>query len=353
MMRLKVQTLRNLLWLANFVVVLAIAGLLVRIYLGNRRPAPQRMFAYLPNERIEAAMRVERSEDASVRAAARDWPLFASTYTLNVTGKEEVTEGPAVAEEGPAETEIRPIEDVLAVEMMLVAGDQSYARIRYLDEQPEPDAGSRTPAPASPSGVRKRAEARVAESFVVPGDPLRAPYDKAPYEGKVLAITTEGVRFSWGGKEVLVVPPALDRSNIEPRKLPGLGEEIDEEDAVRRAAERAASRPLGPNGWFIGTEELARIREQADELLAQIGVGVTYDRKLRRSLLKLTRVPEDSLVHERGFREGDTILSINGEPVSSKFSIVNYFKQHPDLSTVRVEIERRGQRLVKTFQLAR
>lgn len=344
MLRLKVQTLRTLLWTGNLLVVLAIAGLLVKMYLVGKKGNP-----YLPPDRIVDAMRAEASIERRQQGGVQQWSLYEGTWKLNVTGREPPPP-PEIAEAQPIKEEIRPIMDVVRVDM-IATGLQPRASIRYLEDghlgvsEGEADL-------VRPDLPNKREPARRAPSLIEPGTELRAPYNADPFFGKVKDITAQGVLFSWGGDDILLPPDEYQKGDVVPRMLPSLEDEVaTDEELARRAAEVRETQKLGDHGWAIGTEELNRLQEHHEELLDEVGVGMSYSREAGRPLLKLNRIPEDSLAAERGFEEGDVLHAINGEPISSKYAAVQYVRQNSHRSEFVVEIERRGTRIQKRFVL--
>lgn len=355
-MRLKVQTLRTLLWLGNLLVIVAIAVLLGQAYMATKGKGKKKVSPFLPPERIEEALKAEASIKQRESSGAQAWATYDSCYRLNITGKEPPPPPPP---DDPREIipNLKPITEVIRVDMFVVGADGGYASVRYLEDG-HLGMPANTAAP-TPSGIPgKRAPANRAEEFVRPGANLRSPYDKPPFLGKVLEITPKGVRVSWGGKDdVFVVPDQLDRTGTQaPRTMPGLGDNPASEAEIASHREQIrASRQIKDHSWFIGSDELEQIQNEHEEILKDVGIGVTMSREDQqpRPLLKLTKVPSESLVAERGFEVGDILHSINGEPISSKFAAIQYFKQHQNLSTFNIEIERRGSRITKVFEIAR
>lgn len=361
MLRLKVQSIRSILWVGNLLVIVAIAALLAKIYMGSRAKGSAKLFAYLDPQKIEEQWKdVSANSGGSAGQTAQHWKLYRTTYDLNVTGKEPP---PAPDVVNPNESEappMKPITDVIRVDLVSFLWDdavENHARIRYLEDGPlgvKPTAGA--PTRAAMGGVRAREEAKVSADFMIVGDELRAPWNAAPFFGKLARVTKDGVAFSWGGEDVLLRTGEFDRieSMAEPKLMPGLDDPgLSDDEIARRIAEAKVSRQVGEHGWFIGTDELATLDEQHETLMAEIGVGMTFSRKEKRPLLQLNKIPEGSLAAERGFEEGDIILSINDEPISSKYAAIQYFKQHPGHAKFNVEIERRGTRITKAFEAAR
>jgi type II secretory pathway component PulC len=115
----------------------------------------------------------------------------------------------------------------------------------------------------------------------------------------------------------------------------------------------AESKQINDHDWYIGTDELARLEKEGEALLNEIELSMTVPKSEKRPRLQMKVVPEGSLAHQRGFRNGDILRTINGEEMSQKSTIISYIKANPRQSTFAVEIERLGSRVTKVFTLAR
>lgn len=352
MLRMKIQTIRSLLWVGNLLAISGIALLIGKLYVGNRPGS--KMFESISNDKIEIATRVESSIPPRSTGGSRDWSQLDNCWKLNVTGKEdrkvvETGDGP-----GPKAQPLKPIDEVLRVDMMLAAGPKSSrASLHYLE-----DGDSGTPAGKAPvrqTTPERRETPEVAPNLVHVGDSLRPPYDGAPYNGKVQEITSEGVKIFWGDDIVVLQAGQLERAlGGEPRTLPGLNDEPPDEAQLAFDAEQAKlSRPLDDDSWFIGTVERDKIIAEQTDLAAEIGVGPAYSKREKRMYVKITKIPEGSLAERRGFKEGDVLRRINGTDIVSKADLVRYVQKHPEQPRYKIEIMRRGSRITKIFQIAR
>ena len=72
-----------------------------------------------------------------------------------------------------------------------------------------------------------------------------------------------------------------------------------------------------------------------------------------RAAVRLTEVPPDSVFAKSGAQTGDTLVSINGNRVTSKGDIVDYVKRNPDLSRYEVVFLRRGVRNIRVVTVPR
>ena len=127
-------------------------------------------------------------------------------------------------------------------------------------------------------------------------------------------------------------------------------------EAARRTDEPAIdpteSRKIDDDTWFIGTKEKDRITSDYEKLWSEVTWSVQRHKEDRRQYLMVSKIPEGSLAKERGLEEGDLLRSINGRPIVNKSSVFQYFEENPSFRIYRVEIERRGKRMTRVFQVA-
>ncbi|MCO6047263.1 PDZ domain-containing protein [Aeoliella sp. ICT_H6.2] len=84
-----------------------------------------------------------------------------------------------------------------------------------------------------------------------------------------------------------------------------------------------------------------------NERNAGLGVGIVE----ARQGLRVTRVADDSPAQKAGIREGDTIVSISGEPVESTRRFVDRVRQHNPGDQVEIKFVRDGQQQTVTASL--
>ncbi len=352
-MRMKVQTSRNLLYLGVLIGVAAILFLVSRLFIDLKK---KKLFPQITKERIESYTKASASEglrSSDSGEGARDYTKARVIYELNITGKEP----PKPIEDGPGSQPVaseKPLEDVINVMLLFWALDPAKrcAKISY-DEDATAIA-----APSAPAVPGKRDVPDRLDYYRVIGDKLRAPYDAAPYNAKIVDITKEGVVCDWFGKQVTVKPTTINTTGIEkppPRTLPGLNDVADPNAPPPPDAEALREdRALGTHGWFIGTTTRDIVEKDYEKLLDRIELAPDVDPKNRgRIRLKISKLPDDHLAAQKGFEVGDVIRKVNGQDVSSKASLANYIKENPGLSSYSIEIERRGSTITKEFQIAR
>jgi len=342
-LRVKVQSIRTSLWVGIGLVLLCVVYLLVTMYRGQK--GPNRKWAWTDKSVIEDAMKVEGtpSVDPEARGA---FDSFSSLWKLNVTGKQKAAAVDRNSVEVPKPT-LQPLNELFEIRAIAAP-----LFVVVVPKGQTPTAG----AGAGSTDSSKRWPTQVSRSWLQVGDSLEPPYDAEPYLGTVLQITPDEVLFSWGGDEVGLGLAKLPDPKDPTQTLPGspAGDQEAEAPVVTgdiEVVDRTQSEPLEDGGWYIGTVEQQRIRDQHDDLLAEVSIGSHFDRSARQQRIKINSVNEGSLAEERGFEAGDIVLSINGRAVTSKYSAINYFKEFPNLSTYRVEIERKGKTITKSFKI--
>lgn len=374
--RVKVQTLRAMLWLGNAVVVLAIVGLLAVIVINFKKRKGD--FAPFDTARVKKEMEKGPSIDAGKDDSGRgQFNKYASVWDLNVTGREEIT---ATVDETPTTVTaaVPPIADELGIEMVVTAAESTRRMVELKYKKLESAAtpvptgapNSRGVSGATPSGPgagatasTERSVAKTSFKLLREGDLLPEPYDKAPYSAKIVQIATDEVIFSWGGKEeALPVPKLTEVSLVGPKKLPGIpnipNAPTEVEDGTGAVApdepviDPTESRKVDENTWFIGTTEKDRIKSDYEKLWSEVTWSLQRHKEDRRQYLVVSKIPDGSLAKERGLEEGDLLRAINGRSVVNKSSVFQYFEENPNFRTYRVEIERRGKRLTRVFQVA-
>lgn len=357
MIRIKVQSMRSLLWLGNFLVFAGIALLLVQIFVASRSKG--KLLASMPQEKIDDQLKGDASIQKSARGQQMDWKQFHNLWELNVTGKEPPPPPDPTKDAEAAVPTLTPIENCVAVDLVQYAKNQqlAWAQLRYLEPDMDPALTSPT---TTPEIFYDPGSARIALDWYQPGAALRGKYAGSPFSAKIVEILESGVKFSWGGEEKLV-PMRMVKDTLEGvpgavQTLPGLDGKPTGGGTLApsmSAEEKKETRQLGENSWFIGTDELERVEREHDAMLDEIKIKSEYSARDKRTYIKLTKVPEGSLAKQRGFLEDDVLRRINGEEITSKMFVVNFVKEHPGVSTFTLELERRGTRITKSFQIAR
>jgi hypothetical protein len=208
-----------------------------------------------------------------------------------------------------------------------------FVAITYKDEAPA--SGGTTPGKARRLHLSE-------------GDPLKAPYDAAPYNGKVLSISMQEVRFAWGDGEVELTPSLGTGGQGLPFDQFAVAEKDDPSAGIVEAP--AKSKEIKPGHWVLGTEDLGRIQRDPQVFLAEeLNVRtITPPGGGRSSLEVVEDPPPNSLAAAYGVKAKDRLISINGIPLSSLSAAANWFKSNEGLPAYVIVYERAGQQYSTT-----
>src|SRR5262245_47430176 len=133
-MRLKVQTLKSLLWVANAVVGAAIVALLLYLVLHVRVKAPKEH--RLDQKTLDAVVAVKPSIETRERTAGVNWPELENLHKLNITGKDPPPP-PTPEDVNPNRPPpLKPIEEVLVIKNIWFDGGGTGTRVylHYLED---------------------------------------------------------------------------------------------------------------------------------------------------------------------------------------------------------------------------
>ena len=183
---------------------------------------------------------------------------------------------------------------------------------------------------------------KVRQTHLSEGSVLRAPYDEAPYLGRIIEISEQTVRFQWGDGEEVVTPGLGRDGNAPPLKDFVIGQVEDPTADYDEAPEETVE--LEPGRFLVGTKDIAEMREKGPALLREDVVVRTITPKGTdgRSSIELNKVDPDSIAARYGFASGDRIISVNGFPMQSEAAAMNWYKQNDGLPTYVVVYERKG-----------
>ncbi len=220
--------------------------------------------------------------------------------------------------------EAPPIESIVDVNLILWA-PQPELRFAAVGYKAPGAATGASPATASAADGGKETRLHLSE-----GDPLRPPYDAEPCNGRIVRIDQQEVVFFWGESEVTVTPKLGADGKGQPVRLFG----VDEADSGTGLAETPArTQPIaGKEGhWVLGLEDRERAAKDPQAFMEQLRVRTVTPAAGGRSSLELTEDPESgSLAAQFGAKKGDRLISVNGVPLSSISSGINWFKQNPN-----------------------
>jgi hypothetical protein len=248
--------------------------------------------------------------------------------------------------------EAPPIDTVVDVGLILWSPEPESRFVAITYKTPgapgTPAAGGApgSPAAAAAAGaaaaVAVSGEGKELRLHLSEGDPLKPPFDGQPYNGKVLSIALQEVTFQWGEGEVTVTPGLGVNGSGEPLRLFTVP---SPEDVAAGITERPdTTTQIRPGHWLMGSQDLARVNRDPQHFLEeQINVRTVSPAAGGNSSLKLTSdPPAGSLAAQFGAKKGDKIISVNGIPMSSLSSAINWFKQNSDLPNYVVVYEPAG-----------
>jgi hypothetical protein len=132
--------------------------------------------------------------------------------------------------------------------------------------------------------------------------------------------------------------------------------------------EKVRVREAGPGLYEVNAGDVEAVMENTGRVLADLAPLVLPTLTLKTGLqYQITSAAGDGVLTGRGFtltapklaaraglQAGDTILSVNGQPVDGFAGLYRIFqgvRQDPALRTVQVEVERRGTRLTQTYRI--
>jgi S1-C subfamily serine protease len=132
--------------------------------------------------------------------------------------------------------------------------------------------------------------------------------------------------------------------------------------------ENVRVRETSPGLYEVPGTDVQAVLDNADRVLTDLWPSVQPHLSLQTGLeYRITSAAGDGVLSRQGFtvtapklaeragvQVGDTILSVNGQPVdgfASLYGIFRAVRQDPALRTVQVELDRRGTRLTKTYRI--
>jgi hypothetical protein len=261
-----------------------------------------------------------------------------------------IRQAPQAPVEGPPPEKqkfvVPDLSTIVDIGLIVYSGDpvERFVALTYLA-----DAGKGGGAPGAggaAASVGKQVRLHLSE-----GDPLKAPYDAAPYNGKVLRIGLQEVVFQWGdvGQEVKLNPGlgsdgkgvTMDKFKVAPHEDPSAGVDAPEE-----------STQLKEGHWIMGTKDLARIKEDPQRFMSEeLNVRSVTAAAGGRTELEIPEVKDGSLAAKYGVQSGDKVISVNGFPMSSVSAAINWAKANPGLPEYVVAYEHAGQPKVITIHV--
>ena len=329
---MKISTVSMLCWVTS---IAAAAGLGASVLdFRGRQEALRRPF----DEATVADILKSGVEVVETRRSIVDYNQQVRPHWINMnwTGKppEKIVErAPETAPTKPTYEPVSQILSVLYVQVDVVDPGRSMIFVRY-----------------------KKGGLQGTTDDVAQGEALAAPHDKI----FVHNIQPDRVVFAF--------PEDADRAEETLVPGPGDGEPLIHvvgEEGIVKPEQRplpAFQRPVAQvpeqtrlvaqNRWELGTADMEEFGRDYQRILTQdVSTRTHFDRDGNRAGVEITKVTPGSLAARHGVVEGDIVISINGNPVSSEQEAIKYVKNNQDNFTEWVVvIENMGRRTTKVYR---
>lgn len=177
------------------------------------------------------------------------------------------------------------------------------------------------------------------------------------YGWTLVSVTAEGAAFEiqdmlyklFVGEMSAPGQPSSEVQNPEEvRSLAGPG-------ASGREAAGVVATTVSADGWVLHEIERSiaeeRLSRELPSILSDTGVTPRVEDGVVRGL-RITRMPDGTILSETGLLSGDVLLSINGESVDGTRALIRLYRRLKSEDEIRVVVERQGQllKLAYAFQ---
>ena len=270
------------------------------------------------------------------------WSDYKRLVTVPFNGF--VPEKPVVIEEGPkgpVEIPEKPLTDVIKVTAITrAAGDAGRVVVKYKDDTVKPQRD---------------------ELILAIGGVLTFPYDGEPYHGRLKSIHDDSATFDWFGKEFEVHPMRRDEGPKGAQKGPDAAKSdfdasLSAEEAALLAANKKTEKTIAlPNdsGYVIGTKDYDDLSSNAENYLREARLVEQKTADGKKELVVGNIRTNSYLSKTYGLQTGDSLVSINGTPVSNKPQAYAYVRENDSLSKYVVVVRRKGKEVSKTILVNR
>ncbi|HZM00466.1 MAG TPA: PDZ domain-containing protein [Planctomycetota bacterium] len=333
-LRVNIRKLKQVLWLAGVLAFAHAAWTFYDIYsakqAGDYNARKLKVFEEILNRDIDEASRGKQ------RAVGYPADRYNKLWESLVSG--EVRKGPEPEDDDVPPEPAAPVVPELSTLVQAAAVLYSeeplgrFVALTYKDE-----AGA-----AAQAGKLRRLH-------LSEGDPLKPPYDAAPYNGKVVSIGMQEVKFQWGEGEVEIRPQLGTGGQGLPFDQFAPTQRDDPLSAIEAAPSESVQ--LSPGKWLIGTNDIGRIQRDPQSFLStELNVRtITPPGGGRSSLEVVDDPPPGSLAAAYGVKAKDRLISVNGIPLSSMSAAANWFKSNDNLHEYVIVYERAGQEYTTTI----
>jgi hypothetical protein len=128
--------------------------------------------------------------------------------------------------------------------------------------------------------------------------------------------------------------------------------EFDPKAALRGMEQPRHTTKIGPNRFWLGTEEVRQIRDgYADLLENEVQTRIHREpRSGRYDGIEILSIPPGRIVERHGFLDRDVVRSINGHPVVTTHEAISFVMANKDkCATWEVIVENKGKVRTLTF----
>jgi hypothetical protein len=327
-MRINIRKIKQLVWLLCVLVFLLAGWTFFQIFTakqaGEYQPRKSAFYAELLTRNVKNRGPTNTSWTQYV---PERYELLWGALVDGSLRKTEV-DTPLVTEQEPEKVALPELDSILDVSLVLYSSDpvSRLVGIKYLTA--EAGAGMLT------DGKQKRLH-------LSEGDPLMAPYDAGEFNGKVLEIGLQEVVFQWGEGTVTLSPGLGSDGEGVPLSQFAITKQDNPADDLAEAPVQSVE--VRPGHWVMGTSDLESMRRDPQQFMAEeMNVRSITVPGGGRTQLEVTEVKPNSLAARYGVMAGDRIISVNGIPMNSVASAINWAKANPDLPLYVVVYERNG-----------
>ena len=172
------------------------------------------------------------------------------------------------------------------------------------------------------------------------------------------------------------IPFANDAMVVEIRAKDVVFQNADQQETVKinEVPTGAAGGPTSPNskptdsgarpfGTYVESKKdsgtitiksggAIALDREGESVLQGVVFGQTDAAKGGKAL-RVDTVPPGSLLAQHGLQDGDVLVSVNGQPMSTKSEVVDYVKSHKSTYLFEVVVQRHGRNVHKTIQVER
>jgi len=337
-----IRYLRSLVWISTLGVGGTSGWTFYSIFKDFRAGKFRPMRGPAPFQEIIESQRGESNAD---ELTIRPLEHYAKLWNCPLHGHlpEPVPPGPNGGVPPPPEPTLVPIESAVKLHLFTVADEEKktgIVAVSYRDDN--------------------QAAFSLDEYILAIGSPLMYPYDSAPFDGKLIAVSQkEGPVFLWGGEEVALDFDQKDKA-AQPLSESGASNEsgdVSLTDQDRSSLDRYGGKEttveVEKDMYVIGLKDQQGLSDDYSSYLRDAGVAEELDGKGGKKIAFKNVRPNGLASKTYGIKSGDVLVSINGVPVSSKSQAIRWVKDHPDLPKYVVVVNRIGQQITKTILVPR